>query len=448
VGSWNVNGKPPSESLTPWLVIEGHVPDIVVCGLQELDQSTSAMVFNSETAKAEPWINAIGQALARMDSYSISSRQQLGGVLQLVWVRKDIWPRVNDMQSQSTSTGFAGIMANKGGVAVRFDLYDSTFCFVCAHLNAHDENVERRNQDFASIVSSMKFTDERSIWDHQFVFWYGDLNYRIALPRTRIFDLIAAGSWNDLLLSDQLSEQRHLGNAFTEFSEGKIEWAPTYRFDVGTNTYDTSEKQRKPSYTDRVLHKAASASSLELHAYQSVPVMLLSDHKPVFAVYVAQARELRTADYARVYQSIVHDLDKLENSLNPSATFSTQDLDFGDVRYGVQAEQQFVIRNTGPVLVSWRFIPKPNQGSQQICRPWVHVDRSTSELLPGAESTVTVKIMVEGAEIASELAQGRERLEDMLVLHLEQGKVGVAMVSATVLHGDDLTRCVECAMRF
>ena len=27
------------------------------------------------------------------------------------------------------------------------------------------------------------------------------------------------------------------------------------QFDRGTNTYDTSEKQRKPAYTDRILHR-------------------------------------------------------------------------------------------------------------------------------------------------------------------------------------------------
>jgi hypothetical protein len=100
------------------------------------------------------------------------------------------------------------------------DLYDSSFCFVVSHLNAHDENVLRRNQDFASIVNDIKFSDNRSIWDHQFLFWFGDLNYRIALPRPRILMLIENENWGELVANDQLNEQRRLGTAFSEFGEG------------------------------------------------------------------------------------------------------------------------------------------------------------------------------------------------------------------------------------
>jgi hypothetical protein len=111
IGTWNVNGKPPGAApLQAWLVVEGVLPDIVVCGLQEMDQSTSTLVFNSETAKAEPWIALIGAALAQLGTYIMRVKQQLGGVLQLLWVRKEMLPRVRDVQEHSKSTGFGGIL--------------------------------------------------------------------------------------------------------------------------------------------------------------------------------------------------------------------------------------------------------------------------------------------------------------------------------------------------
>jgi hypothetical protein len=38
-----------------------------------------------------------------------------------------------------------------------------------------------------------------------------------------------------------------------EFSEGKINFPPTYKFDKGTLIYDTSKKKRTPSWTDRII---------------------------------------------------------------------------------------------------------------------------------------------------------------------------------------------------
>ena len=42
---------------------------------------------------------------------------------------------------------------------------------------------------------------------------------------------------------------------FREFSEGKTFFAPTYKYDLFCDDYDTSEKKRTPAWTDRVLWK-------------------------------------------------------------------------------------------------------------------------------------------------------------------------------------------------
>jgi phosphatidylinositol-bisphosphatase len=35
------------------------------------------------------------------------------------------------------------IQGNKGGVGIRFNLYDSSFCVINSHLNAHQDGVQR-----------------------------------------------------------------------------------------------------------------------------------------------------------------------------------------------------------------------------------------------------------------------------------------------------------------
>ena len=58
-----------------------------------------------------------------------------------------------------------GVMGNKGAVVVRLSLYDSTLCFVCAHMAAKRANVAGRNADFWSILSKTAFLgDPETAW--------------------------------------------------------------------------------------------------------------------------------------------------------------------------------------------------------------------------------------------------------------------------------------------
>jgi hypothetical protein len=56
-----------------------------------------------------------------------------------------------------------------------------------------------------------------------------------------------------LFAADQLNFVMTSGTAFSGYIEGPIVFRPTYRYDVGTDNYDTSEKLRIPAWTGRSL---------------------------------------------------------------------------------------------------------------------------------------------------------------------------------------------------
>jgi hypothetical protein len=54
--------------------------------------------------------------------------------------------------------------------------------------------------------------------------------------------------------NDQLNVERLAGRVFQRFVEGPLLFLPTYKYDVGSDRYDSSKKQRIPSWCDRVLY--------------------------------------------------------------------------------------------------------------------------------------------------------------------------------------------------
>lgn len=127
------------------------------------------------------------------------------------------------------------------------------------------------------------------------VIWAGDLNYRVNVSR-KVADQLLAMSMHEVLVNnEQLTLERARGGAFSPlagYQEGPLNFRPTYKFDSGTDVYDSSSKKRVPAWTDRVLYAGGerkvpgTVAGLDLRAYRSVAELRASDHRPVLATFV------------------------------------------------------------------------------------------------------------------------------------------------------------------
>lgn len=96
--------------------------------------------------------------------------------------------------------------------------------------------------------------------------WLADTNYRIDLDNATVRALAERDDFDPLLAADQVftpcfllyavaentSQLRYAMDtkaAFHGYEEGPLLFRPTYRYDLGTDRYDTSEKMRIPAWT-------------------------------------------------------------------------------------------------------------------------------------------------------------------------------------------------------
>ncbi|GAP86147.1 putative synaptojanin 2 [Rosellinia necatrix] len=292
VGTFNLNGRTNGvdEDLSPWLWPQelGTVkPEIFAVGFQEIVELSAQQIMNSDPTRKQQWEKAINKTLnTRVEEtggerYVLLRSGQLVGAALCIFVKASVLPKIKNVEGSVKKTGLSGIAGNKGAVAIRMEYASTQLCFVTAHLAAGFANYDERNRDYATIHRGLRFQRNRGIDDHDTVIWMGDFNYRIGLSHERAMDLVKQQDLEKLYENDQLNLQMVAGLSFQYYSEAMIAFMPTYKFDVGTDRYDTSEKARIPAWTDRILRKGTNIRQL---SYNSAPLRF-SDHRPVFATF-------------------------------------------------------------------------------------------------------------------------------------------------------------------
>ncbi|CAK1540447.1 unnamed protein product [Leptosia nina] len=336
IGTYNVNGGKhfrslayKDVSLADWLLdcpnsalvntvnLKDHPSDIFAIGFQEIVDLNASNIMAASSDNAKAWSEELEKVLCRDASYTLLSSHQLVGVCLFVFVRKDLVPHIRDVALDSVKTGLGGATGNKGAVAIRLVIYGTSLCFVCAHFAAGQSQVSERNADYTEITRKIAFPMGRSLYSHDFVFWCGDFNYRIDLDKEETRLLASQNNIQRLQEQDQLTRQKSQGLVFKNCFEGDITFLPTYKYDLFSDDYDTSEKCRAPAWTDRVLWRSRKYTIDPETTSESAKGKLLhygraelkqSDHRPVIAILEIEVLQVSYTKCMEVFYEVVKDL--------------------------------------------------------------------------------------------------------------------------------------------
>lgn len=333
VTTWNVGNAAPDD-LTPLFPKEAC--DLIVVGAQECDYKARGG-YNSCHAD---WIGSLSKALG--NNYELVGSHNLMQMRIAAFAHQSFKNHISNVMMSTEATGVGGVVGNKGGVVISFNVHDTRICFVNSHLAAHQDKTAKRNADVAEIIQGIALGEKDVDILHQFhhVFWLGDLNYRLNYgnqgdeksPSQEVFDgivqKIEQKQYDDLFQYDQLAEERKKGAVFAGFQEGEYNFPPTFKVERGQQL--KYKDQRSPAWCDRILWKTLpGVPPLKQTLFNTCLDISSSDHKPVYGIFDLDYFELpaRSVNNDRVSIEITnlrgHDLPAgdLNNLSDPYIIF-------------------------------------------------------------------------------------------------------------------------------
>ncbi|KAI9837450.1 MAG: hypothetical protein M1819_007098 [Sarea resinae] len=253
---------------------------------------------------------------------------------------------------------------------------------------------------------------------------------------------------------DEDMKKRGLDKAFQSDEDLLYDYDPDTD---GTNEpiEDYDEETMQEPDPEVTITKEGFEDRLKLDYYVAHQRVLSSDHKPLDAVFTLSYDAVVPELKAKIHQEVARELDRAENEGRPSVTivvdphhrdrdgasndqeFSAtfEGVDFGDVHFSQSKRRSATIANTGRVPATVGFIERPVADGKPggLSPPWLNLefdqpgsDRhgTLKELMidPGMAVNLELELRVDDFEQVRALNDGRETLDDVLVLRVTNGR--------------------------
>jgi hypothetical protein len=350
-------------SLDSWLMPKNEkiVPNIYLIGLQEVVELNAANVMSNNNNKQNvlrDWGIKIEKTLQKVGQYRKLIEMNLVGINLYFYVLESEVDNINNLTKLCVKTGLGGHAGNKGSCCLHFNYLSTSISVACSHLAAGIKHNKQRLKELTYILNlktnefkspsdiniNIEEDDDDSFdsegdsdynsntntptlpkkrnkilkssntfCDSDIWIIFGDLNFRIDMEYEEFSNFVKnSESWSKLLDYDQFNKNKFASLKLMEMvEEDTISHQPTYKFIVGSDSYDythknknknnveggdnnnKSKKQRNPSWCDRIFYKKNTYETpnygklIKGTEYNNVMDgnYQTSDHRPIYNIF-------------------------------------------------------------------------------------------------------------------------------------------------------------------
>lgn len=141
-GAWSGLNEKVSGAYRRWWEVLGRE-------VRRMGYSVAGVEVGDENGKGEG-----EDEVGRGEGYAPTHTESLVGLLSIVFVRDGLRASVKDISTASVKRGMGGRYGNKGGIASRLVVDDTSICWINCHLAAGQRHVRQRNGDVAGLLEA------------------------------------------------------------------------------------------------------------------------------------------------------------------------------------------------------------------------------------------------------------------------------------------------------